>query len=141
MQILTQGYRGPQIAGPSPLGRPLSGVDGNPLAVMLKPAFRKASTLGFPLTVSTQPPAYIAYTVRKPKQEGKKDAWVAIGAAWFHSDEKGMEILLDALPLDGRVVLRVNDRREEDAVPPVRTSHSKRQPATTDRSTGKRWPR
>jgi hypothetical protein len=45
------------------------------------------------------------------------------------------------LPLDGRVVLRVNDRREEDAVPPVRTSHSKRQPATTDRSTGKRWPR
>jgi hypothetical protein len=86
----------------------------------------------------TKAPAYIAYTVRKPRQEGKKDIWVEIGAAWYHSDEKGMEILLDALPFDSRVVLRVNDRREENA-PPERAADAGKRSAPTKRSSGRRW--
>jgi len=52
-------------------------------------------------------PAFHAFTVRKVK-DGKKAQWVEIGAAWLHKDAKGFDIVLDALPCDGRVVLRLN---------------------------------
>lgn len=41
-------------------------------------------------------------------KDGKKAQWVEIGAAWLHKDGKGFDIVLDALPCDGRVVLRLN---------------------------------
>jgi hypothetical protein len=50
-----------------------------------------------------------------------------------------MEVLLDALPVDGRVVLRVNDRGEEDAPPAGK--NVKQKLATSGRDTGKRWSR
>ena len=50
-------------------------------------------------------PAYRVYTVEE--QEDADDAyWTQIGAAFAHTDKKGMNIVLRALPLDGRLVLR-----------------------------------
>lgn len=40
--------------------------------------------------------------------EGKGDSafWTKIGAAWQHADGNGLNITLNLLPLDGRVVIR-----------------------------------
>ena len=49
-------------------------------------------------------PTLIAYTVKNRK--GKSDFWTRIGAAWPHESGSGLSIQLDALPIDGRIVLR-----------------------------------
>jgi hypothetical protein len=41
----------------------------------------------------------------KDRGEGQKDIWTRIGAAWPHGSGNGLSIQLDALPLDGRIVL------------------------------------
>jgi hypothetical protein len=55
----------------------------------------------------TNKPTLYAYTVRESGQGRKAKAiWVRIGAAWkFESGATGFTIQLDALPLDGRIVL------------------------------------
>jgi hypothetical protein len=55
--------------------------------------------------MGTQQPSYTAYTVIK--REGQDDFWIAIGAAFSHQDGDGYNVVLQALPLDGRVVLRL----------------------------------
>jgi hypothetical protein len=50
-----------------------------------------------------QGPALIANTVRE--SNGKK-YWTRIGAAWPHDDGQGFNLQLEALPLDGKIVLR-----------------------------------
>ncbi|KAA3448623.1 hypothetical protein C7I87_20960 [Mesorhizobium sp. SARCC-RB16n] len=50
-------------------------------------------------------PIYHAYTVRDGK-EGQNAFWTRIGAFFAHDDGEGGTLLLDALPLDGRIVLR-----------------------------------
>lgn len=57
-------------------------------------------------------PFMLAYTV-KPIGDGRKSVWSKIGAAWQHKDEQGFEVRMDAVPLDGRLVLRTV--RDEDA--------------------------
>lgn len=56
-------------------------------------------------------PDYIAYAV-----EGEKDdvQWTRIGAAWTTKGD-GVSILLRALPINGRIVLRVP--KDEDDSP------------------------
>jgi hypothetical protein len=49
-------------------------------------------------------PAYRAYSVIK--RGGQNDFWAPIGAAFPHNDRLGFNILLTALPIDGKVVLR-----------------------------------
>ncbi|WP_210421586.1 hypothetical protein [Mesorhizobium sp. WSM3882] len=39
-------------------------------------------------------------------REGQKGFWVHIGSLFAHDDGEGGTLLLDALPIDGRVVLR-----------------------------------
>jgi len=50
-------------------------------------------------------PIYHAYTVRDGK-DGQKSFWTRIGSFFVHDDGEGGTLLLDALPLDGRIVLR-----------------------------------
>jgi hypothetical protein len=50
-------------------------------------------------------PALIAYAVKDPAGEERKAIWTRIGAAWAHENGRGYSIRLDALPLDGRIVL------------------------------------
>lgn len=52
---------------------------------------------------------HIAYTVRDFKGNDGKDKghWLEIGRVLAHKDGNGFDVLLEALPLDGRLVLRV----------------------------------
>jgi hypothetical protein len=55
-------------------------------------------------------PTHIAYAVREFEKEGKQDSsWSRIGVAFQHTDGKGFNVTLDAVPVSGRVVLRVNE--------------------------------
>jgi hypothetical protein len=88
------------------------------------------------------PPTYRAFTVRKAKEEGKKDIWIAIGAAWPHRDEQGIDVVLDALPIDGHVVLRLdghNNDRTSEPEPSERAPHAKK--SRSERNGGQRWQR
>lgn len=56
-------------------------------------------------------PSHVAYQVRD--REGQKAFWTRIGTAWAHADGKGFNIQLEALPLDGRIVLRVASEKKD----------------------------
>lgn len=63
-------------------------------------------------------PTHTAYTVREftRADTGELDAqWFEVGRAWSHKDGKGLDVVLLAVPVDGRVVLRVNEPRGEGA--------------------------
>jgi hypothetical protein len=57
-------------------------------------------------------PIYIAYQVRD-RGEGEKGFFTRIGAAWPHGDKNGFNIQLEAVPLDGKVVLRTPSEKKE----------------------------
>lgn len=50
-------------------------------------------------------PDFEAFTTRK-RPEGQKDIWVDIGAGFLHADGAGINIVLSAIPIDGRIILR-----------------------------------
>ena len=50
-------------------------------------------------------PTLIAYAVKDPLGAEQKAIWTRIGAAWPHEKGPGYSIRLDALPIDGRIVL------------------------------------
>ena len=60
---------------------------------------------------STKTPSHLAYQVRD--REGQKGFFTRIGAAWPHGDGKGFNIQLEAVPLDGRVTLRLATETKE----------------------------
>lgn len=51
---------------------------------------------------TTKKPAFIAYAVTG---EGKQAFWTRIGSAWTHQNGEGFNIELNALPVNGRIVL------------------------------------
>ena len=55
-------------------------------------------------------PSHIAYQIREGKDKGY---FTRIGAAWPNKDGKGFNIQLDAVPLDGRITLRVATEKTE----------------------------
>lgn len=57
-------------------------------------------------------PTHRVYTV-ETRGEGKDDFWTEIGAAFAHKDGKGFNVQLRALPLDGRLVLRVPEAKAD----------------------------
>ena len=61
---------------------------------------------------SPKAPSHIAYQVRD-RGEGKKAFWTRIGSAWAHADGNGFNIQLEAVPLDGRITLRVASETKE----------------------------
>ena len=54
--------------------------------------------------MSDDRPSYRAFTVIR--REGEEDFWLPIGAAFPHKDGKGFNVALQALPIDGKIVLR-----------------------------------
>jgi hypothetical protein len=61
---------------------------------------------------TSRTPTHVAYQVRD--REGKdKGFWTRIGAAWPHADGKGFNIQIEAVPLDGRITLRVVTEHKE----------------------------
>ena len=57
-------------------------------------------------------PSHVAYQVRD-RGEGKKSYWTRIGSAWAHADGNGFNIQIEAVPLDGRITLRVASEKKE----------------------------
>jgi hypothetical protein len=55
--------------------------------------------------VNRRKPELIAYAVKDPGGSEQKTIWTRIGAAWAHEKGPGYSIRLDALPVDGRIVL------------------------------------
>ena len=63
--------------------------------------------------MAEQQPMYRAYTI----VEREKDVpfWLNIGIAFVHKDTKGFNVILQALPLDGKLVLRVYEQEPEES--------------------------
>jgi hypothetical protein len=80
-------------------------------------AYRKRSNI-----MSTTP-RLDAYSVRKytDRQSGEERSdWTRVGVAWPHSDGKGLNVHLSAMPVDGVLVLRNYEVRKEAAEAPVK---------------------
>ena len=72
---------------------------------MLKQTQTTKSENGKEKATSGKKPDLIAYDVRDV--EGRdKSVWNTVGAVWLHKDGKGADVLLHAIPLTGRIVLR-----------------------------------
>jgi hypothetical protein len=57
---------------------------------------------------------YTAYSVREFERNGETDRdWMRVGVAFPHDDGKGFNVALHAVPVDGNVVLRLHEPREE----------------------------
>lgn len=71
-------------------------------------------------------PAYRVYTVEDIDEENSW--WTIVGVAFAHEDKKGMNILLRALPIDGRLVLRRYNEATAESItqtPEVRSTAAK----------------
>lgn len=56
-------------------------------------------------------PSHVAYHVKDGSNN--KSYWTRIGSAWSHGDGKGFNIQIEAVPLDGRITLRVvSDKKD-----------------------------
>lgn len=66
-------------------------------------------------------PSMIGYTVR-PIGDGRKSSWSRVAAAWAHKDGQGFEVRMDAMPVDGRLVLRTvseDDQSDDHLLEPM----------------------
>lgn len=52
-----------------------------------------------------------AYIVKDGKGKGY---WTPIGAAWVHKDGKGFDLIAEAFPLDGRLVVRAIEEKTSE---------------------------
>jgi len=64
-------------------------------------------------------PSYRAYSVVK-RGDDKDDFWLNIGVAFDHEDGEGFNVLLQALPVDGKLVLRRYKEDQEEEKPKKR---------------------
>ena len=67
-------------------------------------------------------PTYRAYTVIK--RENKDDYWLNLGVAFPHEDGEGFNLLLQAMPLDGKIVLRTYKEDEEQKIGKTLEEHT-----------------
>jgi hypothetical protein len=61
---------------------------------------------------TAQQPTYQAYTVIK--REDQDDYWLNIGAAFPHADGEGFNVMLQALPIGSKIVLRPFKQEEKE---------------------------
>ena len=67
-------------------------------------------------TTAKNRPTHTAYSVRKYTKNGEhKSDYTPIGAVWPHGDGKGFDIVLTAVPVDGRLAIRENKPKSEQA--------------------------
>ena len=48
------------------------------------------------------------YRLHRVLGDGDAASWTPIGAAWPHKDGKGFSIILDAMPIHGRIAMRLS---------------------------------
>ena len=75
-------------------------------------------------------PTRRAYSVIR--REGQDDYWLNIGLVFPHKDNGGFNIMLQAFPLDGKIVCREITEGEEptETVTPIRSQQTDRQSGT-----------
>lgn len=57
-----------------------------------------------------------AYSVRDFEKEGQaQTSWTRIGIAFAHHDGNGFDVVLDAIPVNGRIALRKAKPKSEQA--------------------------
>lgn len=61
---------------------------------------RKTTTM-----TQNKQPALVAYSVEDARK-GRKAYWTKIGRLFAHDDSKGFDLVLNALPINGRIVIR-----------------------------------
>ncbi len=86
--------------------------------------------------MAAQQPTYQAYTV--VKREGQDDFWLNIGAAFMHQDGEGFNVVLQALPINGKIVLRppksdAKDETPERAQQTIRETNDRRRATRRDK--------
>jgi hypothetical protein len=64
------------------------------------------------MTKDMQSPIFSAFTVIQ--REGEKDFWLNIGSAFPHSDGKGFNVVLQAMPIDGKIVVRPRKGQQDE---------------------------
>lgn len=62
-------------------------------------------------TKTTKRPTHTAYMV---EGEGKEASWTEVGALWTHEDGEGFNLILRALPVSGRIVIRQRKAKDND---------------------------
>ncbi len=67
-------------------------------------------------------PTHRAYSVIR--REGQDDFWLNVGLAFPHKDGKGFNIVLQAFPLDGKIVCREISDEDHD-MPPQQARQSR----------------
>lgn len=79
-------------------------------------------------------PTHRAYSVIR--REGQDDFWLNVGLAFPHKDGKGFNIMLQAFPLDGKIVCRevTDDDTEEVATEPGHGDRGERSKRRTSAS-------
>jgi hypothetical protein len=85
--------------------------------------------------VDNQPatPTHRAYSVIR--REGQDDYWLNIGLAFPHKDGHGFNLILQAFPLDGKIVCR--EIAEDEGEQPS-AARPARRPANANRSAARR---
>lgn len=76
--------------------------------------------------------AFQAFTITK--REGQDDFWLPIGAAFAHADGKGFNVVLQALPLGGKIVLRPPREESGERAPRDSRRDDRREDAEQQRS-------
>jgi hypothetical protein len=73
--------------------------------------WRSRSTQGEKTMTDSKKPTHRAFIVKKftDKEGTEKSRWLDIGSVWTHRDGKGFDVNLEALPLDGRIVIRLDE--------------------------------
>lgn len=68
-------------------------------------------------------PTHRAYAVIR--REGQDDFWLNLGLVFPHKDGSGFNLMLQALPLDGKIVCReiADDDAEQQELPEDRIKH------------------
>lgn len=75
-------------------------------------------------------PVLIAYSAKRSPNSGRT-RWTAIGKAYPHESGAGLTVILDAVPLDGRIILLELD--DDDHVRHFRDLERQRTAAKPDR--------
>lgn len=65
---------------------------------------------------ASKKPSHTIYTVREGKGEGAKGYWIEIGSAWTNADGS-LSLAFDALPVNGRAVLRQRVEKADSLEP------------------------
>lgn len=61
---------------------------------------------------STAPKNLPSHGVFVVENDGPQAFWTRVGVAWEHADGEGLNVILTAIPVSGRIVIRTRKEKE-----------------------------